>query len=392
MKESIHIKNLGPIKDIFIEDIKPLTVLIGESGSGKSTLMKAIALFRWLYKMHNIRSYLKRSKVSKSPFRFRMDSYFKNCGFEEYLKNSPEIIYTVESPSNRKYTLHFAKNKLTGTSDKDLVHVQDLYYNKLSFISETRNIIPLWTERGASLTGGYLGFYFHEVYNDFNLASENLKELDIKYLNLKLSVKKTQSNKKYFIQDPNKEYELTLKNSSSGTQNAIPVTLIAEHFSKHFDFEEAFNRSVLNFLTKADSITDFKPVKNLGDIKKKLYIHIEEPELSLFPEAQCELISDLIAKCFVTNSNTIDLLFSTHSPYIINHLNLLIKAYDCGQLVDGAQVDFEKLAVYQVEEGIIHDLIVKNQRIVNTNALSDTINNIYDQYNALANHGKLLEK
>ena len=43
MKESIHIKNLGPIKDIFIADIKPLTVLIGESGSGKSTLMKAIA-------------------------------------------------------------------------------------------------------------------------------------------------------------------------------------------------------------------------------------------------------------------------------------------------------------------------------------------------------------
>jgi AAA15 family ATPase/GTPase len=48
MKESIHIKNLGPIKDILIEDIKPLTVLIGESGSGKSTLMKAIALLKLL--------------------------------------------------------------------------------------------------------------------------------------------------------------------------------------------------------------------------------------------------------------------------------------------------------------------------------------------------------
>ena len=380
MKESIHIKNLGPIKDIFIEDIKPITVLIGESGSGKSTLMKAIALFRWIYKMHNIRSYLKRSKVSKSPFRYRMETYFKNCGFEQYLKNDIEITYIVEFASDRKYTIRFAKNKLTGTSDKELVQNADLQYNKLSFVSETRNIIPLWADRGASLTGAYLGFYFHEVYNDFDLASESLKELDISYLKLKLAVKKVQSNKKFIIQASDKAYEIDLKNSSSGTQNAIPISLIAEHFSKHFDFEEAFNRSLLNFLSKTDNLTDFKPVKNLGDIQKKLYIHIEEPELSLFPEAQCELISDLISKCFVNNSNEIELMFSTHSPYIINHLNLLIKAFDCNELVDGAKINFEDLSVYQIEEGKVENLIVQNERIVNTNSLSDTINEIYDRY------------
>jgi predicted ATPase len=383
MKESIHIKNLGPIKDIFIEDIKPMTVLIGESGSGKSTLMKAIALFRWIYKMHNLRSYLKRSEVSKSPFRYRMDTLFKNCGFEQYLKNYPEITYSVEFSEGRKYTLHFSKNKLTGTDDKKLIHSSDLYYNKLSFISETRNIIPLWADRGASLAGGYLGFYFHEVYGDFDKASENLKELDVSYLNLKLAVRKQQSSKKFFIQGPNKEYEIDLKNSSSGTQNAIPVSLIAEHFSKHFDFEDAFNKSLLTFLSKTDNLTDFKPVKNLGDINKKLYIHIEEPELSLYPEAQCELISDLVSKCFVNNVNDINLIFSTHSPYIINHLNLLVKAYDCEQLIDGAKFSFEKLAVYKVVNGQIEDLMVKNERIVNTNALSDTINNIYDRYNQL---------
>lgn len=392
MKESIHIKNLGPIKDIFIDDIKPLTVLIGESGSGKSTLMKVIALFRWLYKMHNIHSYLKTSNVSKSLFNFNINAYFKNCGFEEYLKNDTEIIYTVEFSDNRKYTLHFVQNELTGTSDKNLIETQDLCYNKISFISETRNIIPLWSERGASLSGGYLGFYFHEVYNDFDLASENIKDLDINYLNLKLSVEKEQSIKKYYIQDPDKEYKLTLKNSSSGTQNAIPVSLIAEHFSKYFDFEEAFNRTLLNFLSKTDSLRDFKPVKNLGEIKKKLFIHIEEPELSLYPDAQCELINDLISKCFVSNKNTIDLMFSTHSPYIINHLNLLIKAHDCNKLIDGAKIEFEKIAVYLVEEGEIEDLVAKNQRIINTNALSDTINNIYDKYNQLDKDGRLIEE
>lgn len=383
MKESIHIKNLGPIKDIFIEDIKPITVLIGESGSGKSTLMKAIALFRWLYKMHNIRSYLKRSKVSKSPFRFRIETYIKDCGFEQYIRSNTEIIYTITFADKTKYCISYSKNKLAGTSDKDLIQTKDLQYNKLSFISETRNIIPLWAERGASLTGAFLGFYFHEVYNDFDLASENLKELNIQYLDLKLSVKKTHSGKKYSILGNKNSYEVDFKNSSSGTQNAIPISVIAEHFSKHFDFEKSFNRSVINFLSKSDNLTDFKAVKNLGDIQKKIYIHLEEPELSLFPEAQCELINDLIGKCFVRNSNHIELIFSTHSPYIINHLNLLIKAYDCNKLINGSKIKFEDLAVYKVENGEIESLMVQNYRIVNTNVLSDTINDIYDEYNQL---------
>ena len=40
MIESLEIKDFGPIKHIHVEDIKPMTVLIGESGSGKSTIMK----------------------------------------------------------------------------------------------------------------------------------------------------------------------------------------------------------------------------------------------------------------------------------------------------------------------------------------------------------------
>lgn len=380
MKESIHIKNLGPIQDIFIPEIKPMTVFIGESGSGKSTLMKAIALFRWLYKMHNIRSYLKKSKVSKSPFRFRMDTYFKNCGFEQFTKKGTEIIYTVTFP-DACYTLKFANGKLTGTTQ--LIDTQHIYFNKLSFISEIRNIIPLWANEGASLTGSYLGFYFHEVYDDFIQASESIKEHEVDYLNLKLSVRKTQSGKKFSISGTQDDYAIDLKNSSSGTQNAMPVALIAEHFSKHFDFKASFEHTLLRYLFKTDNISDFKPIKNLGNIHKKLFIHIEEPELSLYPDAQCKLIADVVDKCFISNQNAINLMFSTHSPYIINYLNLLIKAYDNDTLVDNAKFDFEQLSVYQVEAGRIENLMNTAQRVVNTNVLSDTINTIYDRYEQL---------
>lgn len=384
MTESILIKNLGPIKDIYIENVKPFTVLIGESGSGKSTLMKAIALFRWIYKMHNIRSYLKHSNISKSPFRFRMETYLKNCGFEQFIKNETEIIYTTNFDSGKSYEIKFIKNKLFGTGNNELINEEDIYFNKISFISETRNIIPLWSDKGASFTGGYLGFYFHEVYRDFDLASEALKELEIKFLNLKFSIKKTNSGKKYTIQSKtNDVFEIDFKNSSSGTQTSVPISLIAQYFSKKFNFEDAFNRSVLNYLSNTDNLTDFKAIKNLSEINKKIFIHIEEPELSLFPDAQTQLINDLVNKCFISNDNSIELFLSTHSPYIINHLNLLIKAFDKEKLIDGAKINYENLAVYQVVNGKLENLIAQNERLVNTNPLSETINNIYDQYAAL---------
>lgn len=66
MKESIIIKNLGPLKEVEIRDIKPLTVFIGKSASGKSTIMKIIVLMRYIYKMINIRSYSE--KCEDYPF------------------------------------------------------------------------------------------------------------------------------------------------------------------------------------------------------------------------------------------------------------------------------------------------------------------------------------
>lgn len=367
-----------------INDIKPFTVLIGESGSGKSTLMKAIALFRWIYKMHNIRSYLRHSNISKSPFRFRMETYLRNCGFEQFITDQTEITYATRYPSGKLYQLNFHRNKLSGTGTGELIEEDDLYFTKISFISETRNIIPLWSDKGSSFAGGYLGFYFHEVYNDFNLASESLKELELKFLDVRFAVKKTSSGKKYSIQSGKKGvFDIDFKNSSSGTQNSVPISLIAQYFSKNFNFEDAFNRSVLAYLSNTDDLTQFKAVRNLSDINKKIYIHIEEPELSLYPDAQTELINDLVNKCFVANDNQIELFISTHSPYIINHLNLLIKAFDRDKMVNGANFNYDQLAVYHVVEGGLQDLIVTNERLVNTNPLSETINLIYDQYNAL---------
>lgn len=382
MKESIVIKNLGPLKDIFIEEIKPFTVFIGESGSGKSTLMKVISLFRWIYKMQNIYSYLKISNVN-IPFEFKSDihSYFENSGIDEFITPNTQIIYKTTFDKNVNYEIKFLGMNSLYFSNQT-INASYLSFNKISFISETRNIIPLWSNSITSLTGGNLGFYFQEVFKDFDLASSSIKKIELKHLDLKFFVDKNPFGKTYKIEsNTDEKFNIEFRNSSSGTQTSVPILLISQFFAKNFKFEDSFNTSILKYLSSTDSLTEFKAVKNLSDLNKKIYIHIEEPELSLFPDAQCKLIDGLIKNCFQDNTNPIELIVSTHSPYIVNYLNLLIKRFD--KNIEEAKYNYDELAVYQVADGELINLKAQNERLVNTNPLSDTINDIYNEYEKL---------
>ena len=86
MKEYITIHNVGPLRHIEQLEILPLTVLIGESAIGKSTLMKVLVLMRYLYKLANIRSFLKHSKITNSPFIIRFESLLKTTNLVAFFQ------------------------------------------------------------------------------------------------------------------------------------------------------------------------------------------------------------------------------------------------------------------------------------------------------------------
>ena len=375
-QESIIIQNFGPIKDVEIKNISQFTIFIGESGSGKSTIMKVIVLFRWIYKMLNIRSYLKQSNISQSPFIFDFQLYLKDNGLSEYIKSNTIILY-------QKGETKINYNKRLATSP--LVNKSELSLEKMCFISDKRNIIPEILAGGINVSG----FYLKETYDDFLIASKDISGLNMEYLGVKYFSKKTPNGIKYFIKsiyEDRKHGSIKLENSSSGIQNVTPLSIIIEYFSKYYDFNSRFNKIVLDYLSRNDSLKDFRTEQNIGDIKhRNIHIHIEEPELSLYPESQRSLVNFIVNRCFVEKHKDYDMtvMMATHSPYIINHLNLLIKAYDKDKLIEGANLNYDNISVYQVEDGKINDLKIQNDRLVYTNPLSDTINNIYDEYNQL---------
>lgn len=387
MKEFITIHNVGPIRNVDRLEILPLTVLIGESAIGKSTFMKVLILMRYLYKRANIRSFLKHSKITKSPFRIRFESLVRATRLAPLFQPDSYVRYEVHADSGDIYDIEYC-----GTKSKRMVlpeiKKEDLTFWKESFVSENRNVIPSWTANALENKDASLGFYFHETMNDFAQAVKEDREYDLSYLGLRLSVKHPKGRPvKLTVEPVDGSYKpFELADASSGIQTSTPLAVIVQHFAKDYSFKEAFRRSVLDYLYDNELLTKFSPVIELSDLPKRVHIHLEEPELSLFPDAQCRLIDDLVNKMSLASSydRKMGIIMATHSPYILNYLNVLLRQTATGR----AKIDAENLAVYRLYNGSAQSLMVaddKGMPIVDTYDLAEMMSVIYQEYNELCN-------
>lgn len=387
MKESIIIKNFGPLKEVEIDDIKPLTVFIGKSAGGKSIIMKVIVLMRYIYKMVNIRSYLKNAKITRSPFKLRFNSLLHD-GLKGMITAQTEIYYTVEINGN-KYTLKYTNRGLQSDiniPDKDLIFFKEAY------VSGMRSLIPIWASKAVSVNGENLGFFFHETFNDFNDATDVIKEQKLEYLNLKMKVRKSGNRPKLFTIESlqNDAVPIELRYASSGIQTSAPLVAIVHYFAQEFSFKDAFQRSVLNYLYKQDLLTKFTPGINRNKLGKYVHIHIEEVELSLAPEDQRAFMSNLVEEVFHKNKKDrkLGLMVSTHSPYIVNHLNVLLRAgYFEKARENYPFLEKDDIAVYRVNEGKIISLMATDndtgEYVINALDMSDTMERIFEEYESM---------
>ena len=387
MKESIIIKNFGPLKEVEIDDIKPLTVFIGKSAGGKSIIMKVIVLMRYIYKMVNIRSYLKNAKITRSPFKLRFNSLLHD-GLKGMITAQTEIYYTVEINGN-KYTLKYTNRGLQSDiniPDKDLIFFKEAY------VSGMRSLIPIWASKAVSVKGENLGFFFHETFNDFNDATDVIKEQKLEYLNLKMKVRKSGNRPKLFTIESlqNDAVPIELRYASSGIQTSAPLVAIVHYFAQEFLFKDAFQRSVLNYLYKQDLLTKFTLGINRNKLGKYVHIHIEEVELSLAPEDQRAFMSNLVEEVFHKNKKDrkLGLMVSTHSPYIVNHLNVLLRAgYFEKARENYPFLEKDDIAVYRVNEGKIISLMATDndtgEYVINALDMSDTMERIFEEYESM---------
>lgn len=384
MKESIKIKNLGPLRNIEIDNIKPLTVLIGESGSGKSLLMKTLILFRYIYKMLNIRWYLRNSNVNKSRFKLSMGNLL-TPELKNYFKNKQlEVIYSVEI-SGRTHSVVYRNGSIDRKTTDSKIPNEDLIFIKESWISEMRDIIPEWAAYGNMPKKRNLDFYFQETLNDFMDATNIDSDIRLDYLGLSLQIEKKSDNKKFLIKPLDGSYSpIEWKYSSSGVQTSSSIVTLIDYFSTQFSFKDAIGRSIINYLYESDTLKSYKPELEPMDMKKIIHIHIEEPELNLFPSAQCKLFDVMALKAFktVASDREIRLIIATHSPYFVNYLNVLMHQ----DKENRGAVKPEDMAVYRLYNGTLQPLMATDDSgipFVDTYDLTEQMESIMKEYESL---------
>jgi predicted ATPase len=118
------------------------------------------------------------------------------------------------------------------------------------------------------------------------------------------------------------------------------------------------------------------------DLPKQVDLHVEEPELSLDPDSQMSLLDDLVDNAFhtISQDRKMTIMFATHSPYLLNYVNLLMAKND---LDKDKGLKPENTMVYIVDSGRLISVMgrdVKNRIIVDTNSMAEQMERIYNDY------------
>jgi len=387
MTESLTIDNFGPISHVRIDEIKPFTVLIGKSATGKSTIMKIIALFRYIFKLANIRSYYHLSNISRSPFRIDFRALLRENGMYGMLMPDTKISYSVNSDSGNVYSIEYSKKKLNKLPN---ISVNDLVFLKGVFVCENRNAISSWLESGLGLRSVKTDFYFDETLKLFLEATTNLKNTQIPSLAVSLQVSKSSNGAPQYIlhDDSNSQISFKLREASSGMKSTVPLAVIVEYMARYFNFKDAYRRSVLDYLLHADRLTDFKPATEFEGFRPIVSVHVEEPELSLDPASQILLQQQMVDSLFhnAAKDRNCMLMYATHSPYLANHINLLMAQWDNDNL---SGINPKDVDVFLTEpDGTMRSVIVldqSNRKVVDSEFLSKEIELLYNDYYLLRN-------
>lgn len=282
-EETLTIKHFGPIVEAQIS-LRAFTVFIGESGSGKSIVLKLLSLMRWILKKQYLKDFAKNAG-QKDFYRFRIETMLRASGLDE---NFVKTDTYVEYQNRYKKITFFKKDKKITLNIANEQKAEGLFLEKISFITDDRFGIAMLLNN--QMRNSSMPYHLQKTYEDFITSFENLsdsKKIHIQTFDIELLKARYGISQRFFIKD--KEALIQFHNSSSGMKSSSIIEIIIAYFSTIYDEEDDFGRFMVELFlkTKFNNPNDF--LKKIPVISKKsfrLNFFIEEPELSLFPNAQ----------------------------------------------------------------------------------------------------------
>lgn len=377
------VQNFGPVVDAKIK-IKSFNLFIGEQSIGKSTLAKLVTVFT-----DHINLFL--LKAAGTDFwKMIMDAY----DLEMYSNHPYTIRYIDDDLDDAHVEVEIQQGVVNcSVRDRDgneleksnafgqIIGAKPVYHedtvNKVkdmdinmetlpTFLSYLRNSLYVPAERivAAQLNKLLPIISMGKEQLSMNMLRylSELNNAKVKYSDYKLNlldVSYLRKDEEDWIVLDNKE-RLPLKYASSGIQSTLPLLLVLAYGAADKDYN--------SFV-------------------------VEEPECNLFPQKQVDLLK-LMVKTIYQNDRM--LTITTHSPYLLSSLNVMMLAYRLNQedtmknkiakiLDSDCMLNPEDVSVYFLgdKEQYCKSMISEQTGLVSVNQLDSVSEYVGDQFDQL---------
>ena len=406
------IENVGPIKKADLE-LKKFNFFIGPQSSGKSTIAKIFSTCSWIEK--EVATTMNELAVpSGLEFKRLVEEFHKMSG---YFSDGSIVEYDSESVG-----ISFSKD------DFKIVLKPGINYfrQKICYIPSERNIVSLQDLRSYEFGNTNQRSFLFDWLTAREFYSRSNK-LEI----LNLGVKYFYDSEQELFQDRiehvnGKSYQISLQCASSGLQSVIPLILMFQYYSapyySYYENKTSFDENDKDRLLRIRLIdklvlsplfpgfsekdrsrllgivnarmADYDPqcvallqqfqkaIKQLRTPVSTNFI-VEEPEQNLYPYTQLQLIDCMFRLCGEGKNHSFTI--TTHSPYIMNILNVLLMRY-YSHSGDGG-INPDDLSVFSIQDGYPINQLLKNSITGNLSVsidnLSEAMQDLYDEYREL---------
>lgn len=382
---SIRIRNIGPINDTGVIPLTHFMLIIGEQSMGKSTFMKILCYCRWFEKKVMVGDYDSLSSFSANDFLIPLQTFHKLN--ELYFENDLALIeYHGEA-------IKIVYSKSSGISISKTQQFESVRHNtKLSYLPAERNLLSVISELDAKYRSSTFDVMFNSVieFNEANAMFNEMKPLKLSVVN---GMEYFHEGYNDFVRFDKVHRPLLLAFASSGVQASVPVSIMSRYLCEITGTPSKRTPQAVQKGFSSDFGKDFE--HNRLNYYNYPQLFVEEPEQHLFPQAQANIIEEIVINQQQAREKTDQMgymFLTTHSPYILMAMNIFLMA---GILKSNAQfkdkiekitrvsISREEFSVYSIEKGKFVNRMDEDTGLIGGNYLDSVSEVMSDRFNTL---------
>lgn len=313
---SLHIKNFGPISDSTKIELTSLMVIIGRQSAGKSAFMKVLCFCRWIEKKimvstdDIVNQYTHYNRFVKELKQFHRLN-------DEYFSENTELMYDGDS-----LKIEYRGANRNAKIERKKLFAEKRFNTKLSYIPAERNLVSAIQNVDKTYKATERDVLFGFIYewdeakipytgeHPFKLAATG----GFSYVN--------KSGTDVLLREDGAETPAFY--ASSGMQSVMPMDVMAHYITGCVGQNAPLSMYERNEISKTDNGLSYRRL-----VYQSAQLFIEEPEQNLYPESQKLVVLSLarsLKKAMSNGSENSIAVITTHSPYVMSVVNVLLKA------------------------------------------------------------------